>query len=272
MGYTLLAARYNRAVKFRVLGSFGGDSPACRMTSFLIDGTVAVDAGAITRALPIVDQGRIRHVLITHSHIDHTATLPFLIENTFGFDHEAMSIYSTRRILAVVRRHVFNNDTWPDFSRIPNRVYPRLRFVAVEAEHPFVIPGLPGGELEVTAIPVNHIVPTVGLLLRQGGASVLFTSDTGPTERVWAVANATDDLRAVITECSFPNRLQSIADASLHLSPQTLAGELAKLRRPTRILIYHFKPPHIDELRAELAATELPWPIEELEQGREYEF
>ncbi len=242
------------------------------MTSFLIDGTVAVDAGAITRALPIQDQSRIRHVLITHSHIDHTATLPFLIENTFGVDDDAMSIYSTRRILAVVRRHVFNNDTWPDFSRIPNRVYPRLRFVGIEAERPFVIPGLPSGDLEVTAVPVNHIVPTVGLLLRQAGSSVLFTSDTGPTQRVWEVANEAADLRAVITECSFPNRLQSLADVSLHLSPQTLAVELAKLDRATRVLIYHFKPPYVDELRAELAATELPWPVEELEQGGEYEF
>ncbi len=272
MGYTLLAARYTHVVKLRVLGSFGGDSPTCRMTSFVVDDTVAVDAGAITRALPIPEQSRIRHVLITHSHIDHTATLPFLIENTFGVNEEAMSIYSTRRILAVVRRHVFNNDTWPDFSRIPNRVYPRLRFVAIEAERPFVITGLPSGDLEVTAVPVNHIVPTVGLLLRQGGGSILFTSDTGPTDRVWQVANETSDLGAVITECSFPNRLQALADVSLHLSPQTLADELGKLNRPTRVLIYHFKPPYVDELRAELGSTRLPWPVEELEQGREYEF
>jgi len=242
------------------------------MTSFLVDGTVAVDAGAITRSLPIAEQSQVRHVFITHSHIDHTANLPFLIENTFGIEDDPLAIYSTRRILAVVRRHVFNNDTWPDFSRIPNRVYPRLRFVDIEAERPYVISGLPSGDLEVTAVPVNHIVPTVGLLLRQGGGSVLFTSDTGPTERVWQVANAATDLRAVITECSFPNRLQSLADVSLHLTPQTLSAELAKLERPARVLIYHFKPPYVDELRAQLAATALPRPIEELEQGREYDF
>jgi phosphoribosyl 1,2-cyclic phosphodiesterase len=62
------------------------------MTSFLLDSVVAVDAGAITRALSIEQQRQIRHVLVTHSHMDHTASLPFLIENTFGPNHEPVSI------------------------------------------------------------------------------------------------------------------------------------------------------------------------------------
>jgi len=254
----------------RVLGSFGGDSPDCRMTSFLVDGLVAIDAGAITRALTIEEQLAIRHVIITHTHVDHTATLPFLIENIFGANQEAVSIYSTKRVLAGVRRHLFNNDTWPDFTRIPNHFYPTVRFVEIETEVPFQIQGLPQGDLEITAIPVNHVVPTVGLLLRQRESSVLFSSDTGPTDRIWEVANQTDDLAALITECSFPNRMQEVADVSLHLSPQTLAHEISKLDRQTRILIYHFKPPYVEELRAELRATTMRHPIEELEQGRTY--
>ena len=133
------------------------------------------------------------------------------------------------------------------------------------------IEGLAGGDLEVTAIPVNHIVPTTGLLLRQAGASTLFTSDTGPTERIWEVANQTEDLAAVITECSFPNRLQDVADVSLHLSPQSLAAELRKLKRDVPVYLYHFKPPYVEELRAELAATDVPHPVTELEQDRTYD-
>ncbi len=254
----------------RVLGSFGGDDPHCRMTSFLLDGAVAIDAGAITRALTIDEQRSIRHVLLTHTHMDHTATLPFLIENSFGVSSEPVSIYCPKQVLAGVRRHLFNNDTWPDFTRIPNQLYPSVVFEEIEAEEPFVIGGLPGGPLEVTAIPVNHIVPTVGLLLRQGGRSLLFTSDTGPTERVWEVANATEDLAAVIVECSFPDRLRDVAEISLHLTPAMLADELAKLSRRAEVLVYHFKPPYVDELRRELAAADLPWPARELEQGRTY--
>jgi len=259
-------------MEFRILGSYGGDSPDCRMTSFLIDGSVVVDAGAITRALTIDEQREIRHVLVSHTHMDHTATLPFLIENIFGTHPEPVSIYCSKRVLGAVRRHLFNNDTWPDFSRIPDHVEPSVKFHETEAEQPFVITGLAGGDLEVTAIPVNHIVPTTGFLLRQGSSSVLFTSDTGPTDRIWQVADATPDLAALITECSFPNRLQAVADVSLHLTPATLAGELAKLQREIPVYLYHFKPPYVDELRAELAATEMPVPVTELEQDRRYLF
>ena len=259
-------------MKLRVLGSFGGDSPDCRMTSFLINGCVAVDAGAITRALSIAEQRSVRHVILTHTHMDHTNTLPFLIENCFGANEEPVAIYCTKRAMAGVRRHLFNNDTWPDFTRIPNHLYPSLRFEEIELERPFVITTPGGPDLEVIAIEVNHIVPTAGLLIRQGSSSVIFTSDTGPTDRIWEIANATEDLAAVITECSFPNRLQEVADVSLHMTPASLAVELAKLRRRVPVLIYHFKPPYVDELRRELAATALPHPIEELIQDGTYEF
>ncbi len=259
-------------MEFRVLGSFGGDSPVCRMTSFLVDGCVAVDAGAITRALTIDEQRRVRHVLITHTHMDHTTTLPFLIENSFGSNDRPVSIFCTKRVLAGVRRHVFNNDTWPDFTRIPNHLYPSVRFEEIEIERPFLITGLPSGDLEVTAIEVNHIVPTTGLLLRQGSSSIIFTSDTGPTDRIWEVANQTADLRALITEVSFPNRLQNVADVSLHLTPATLARELAKLEREVEVYLYHYKPPYVEELREEIAATALPHPVTELEQDAVYTF
>jgi ribonuclease BN (tRNA processing enzyme) len=242
------------------------------MTSFLVDSRVAIDAGAITRALTIEEQRQVRHVLITHTHMDHTNTLPFLIENSFGASDVPVSIFCTKRVLAGIRRHLFNNDTWPDFTRIPDHLYPSVRFQEIEIEVPFIIDDLPNGPLEVTAIEVNHIVPTTGLLLRQGSSSIVFTSDTGPTSRIWEVANATEDLAAVITEVSFPNRLQDIADVSLHLTPQTLNTELEKLDRQTPVYLYHFKPPYIEELRAELAGSALRYPVEELEQDRTYRF
>jgi ribonuclease BN (tRNA processing enzyme) len=242
------------------------------MTSFLIDDRVAIDAGAITRALTIEEQRLVRHVLITHTHMDHTNTLPFLIENSFGSSDEPVSIFCTKRVLAGVRRHLFNNDTWPDFTRIPDHLYPSVRFQEIEIEVPFVIDNLPGGPLEVTAIEVTHIVPTTGLLLRQGASSVIFTSDTGPTSRIWEVAQASEDLAAIITEVSFPNRMQDVADVSLHLTPQTLNTELSKLDRQIPVYLYHFKPPYVEELRSELAETELRYPVEELEQDRTYRF
>ncbi len=262
---------YTGAVKLRILGSYGGSAPGCRMTSFLLDEVVAVDAGSTTAALSIAEQRRVRHVLVSHSHMDHTASLPFLVENVFGAGDEAVVIYSTATVLRRLRTAIFNNDTWPDFTRIPSHLYPVVRFVEIEAERPFVLEGLPSGELEVTAVPVDHVVPTVGFLLRQGGRSLLFTSDTGPTERVWQVANAADDLAGVIVECSFPSRMREVAEVSLHLTPELLAAELGKLERDVPVWLYHLKPPYLDELRREIGATAFPHPVEELEQGATYE-
>jgi ribonuclease BN (tRNA processing enzyme) len=254
-------------MEWLVLGSFGGSSPDCRMTSFLINKELALDAGAITQALSIEQQHTIRRIVITHSHLDHIASIPFLIENTFGSLSEPIEILLTPQVLSSVKRHLFNNDTWPDFTRIPNDMLPALRLIEVEPRRPFVSNGL-----TLTPIPVRHTVPTHGYLVDDGSTAVLFTSDTGPTEEVWRVANTTPDLAAVIVELSFPNRMQTVADLSLHFTPRTLAVELAKLERDVPVYLYHFKPPYVGELRAEVAAARFPHPVEELRQGGTYRF
>jgi ribonuclease BN (tRNA processing enzyme) len=254
-------------MEWHVLGSFGGSSPTCRMTSFLINGELALDAGSITQALPLEAQRRIRHIVLTHSHLDHTASIPFLVENTFGEQREALEILVTPQVMRTVKLHLFNNDTWPDFTRIPNDLLPAIRLVQVEPRAPFSANGL-----RLTPYPVRHTVPTHGYLVEDGSGAVLFTSDTGPTSEVWEVANRAAGLRAVIVEVSFPSRMQAVADLSLHLTPTTLAGELAKLKRDVAVYLYHLKPAYVGELREELAATTFPHPVEELRQGDTYTF
>ena len=254
-------------MKWHVLGSFGGSSPTCRMTSFLINDELALDAGSITQALPLDAQRRIRQIVLTHSHLDHTASIPFLVENRFGEQREALEILVTPQVLHTVKRHLFNNDTWPDFTRIPNDMLPAVRLVEVEPRATFAASGV-----RLTSVPVRHTVPTHGYLVEDEGGAVLFTSDTGPTEEVWALANHTRKLKAVIVEVSFPSRMQAVADVSLHLTPTTLAAELAKLRRDVAVHLYHLKPAYVDELRQELAATRFPHPVEELRQDHTYTF
>jgi ribonuclease BN (tRNA processing enzyme) len=253
---------------WHILGSFGGSSPTCRTTSFLINGELALDAGSITQALPLEAQRRIRQIVLTHSHLDHIASIPFLVENTFAEQRDALEILVTPQVLRTVKLHLFNNDTWPDFTRIPNDLLPAIRLRQVEPRAPFSLKGL-----RLTPVPVRHTVPTHAYLVEEEeGGVVLFTSDTGPTDEVWEVANRTSKLRAVIVEVSFPTRMQAVADVSLHLTPTTLAGELAKLRRDVAVYLYHLKPAYVDELRQELAATRLPHAAEELRQGEVYRF
>lgn len=236
------------------------------MTCLLFGGRVALDAGSLSHALPIERQVAVQSIILSHSHIDHTSSLPFFVENVFGKTEGAIDIFGSPATVYAIRKHLFNNDTWPDFTRIPNHLLPAVRFREFEEEVPLTLHGV-----RFTPFPVDHLVPTHGFLIEQDGAAIIWSSDTGPTRRLWEIANQTKNLRAICLETSFDNALQAVADISLHLTPRTLAEELRKLERRVPILVHHIKPPCRDKIREEIAALGNP-DISLLEQGRVYEF
>ena len=240
-------------MRVRVLGAHGGSSPSHRQTSFLVNGTVCVDAGAITDALSLEEQARVRAVLVTHAHMDHVSSLPFLVENVFGRTSSPLEIVAPEEVLSALKKHLFNDALWPDFSRLPNDRVPAVTFRSVAALEPFEV-----GGLTVTAVPVSHVVPTVGYILEDGGTSIVFSGDTGPTEALWRAARARAGVKGLFVECSFPNSLQHLADVSKHLTPATLRIEIAKLPPNAPIHLYHMKPPTLEILRAEVAALREP--------------
>ncbi len=253
-------------MRIQVLGGYGGESLECRMTCLLINGRVALDAGSLSQALSVERQVEVHTILLSHSHMDHTNSLPFFIENVYGKTDKAIDIYGSTATVYAIRKYLFNNATWPDFTRLPNHLLPAMRFHELESEVPVVIDGV-----TFTPIPVSHTVPTHGFLIEQNGSAVLWSSDTGPTQRFWEVANRTPNLRAVCIDTSFDNSLQPIADVSLHLTPQTLQAELRKLERKVPILLHHLKPPCVDKIHEEIRKLRIP-DVEFLEQGREYTF
>ncbi len=253
-------------MRIEVLGSYGGESLECRMTCLLINGTVALDAGSLTQALPLERQVGVHSILFSHSHMDHTSALPFFIENVYGQSSGAIDLYGSGPTNYAIRKYLFNNATWPDFTRLPNHLLPAVRFHEIRSEVPLEIDGV-----RFTPIPVDHLVPTHGFLIQADGAAVLWSSDTGPTRRLWEVANRTRNLKAVCIDTSFDNALQQIADVSLHLTPRTLAEELEKLHVPVPILLHHLKPPCIARIRDEVEALGRP-DVGFLEQGKVYEF
>jgi ribonuclease BN (tRNA processing enzyme) len=253
-------------MKIEVLGSYGGESAGHRMTCLLIDETVSLDAGSLSQALPVERQQQVQSIVLSHSHMDHTTSLPFFVENVFGKLRDAVEIYASPATVYAVRKHLFNNDVWPDFTRIPNHLLPALRFHELADEVPFEV-----GGVRFTPISVNHLVPTFGYLIEKDGAKVLWSSDTGPTRRIWEIANSIKDLAAVWLEVSFDNRLQPIADLSLHLTPQTVAVELRQLKRRVPVLLHHLKPTCADRIREEVKALGNP-DVDFLEQGRIYNF
>ncbi|MCH9648611.1 MAG: 3',5'-cyclic-nucleotide phosphodiesterase [Deltaproteobacteria bacterium] len=253
-------------MRIRVLGGDGGESLNSRMTCLLVNDVVALDAGSLTQGLSIEEQVAVRSIVLSHSHMDHTNSLPFFIENVFGKTDRPIDIHASAATIYAIRKYLFNNEVWPDFSRLPNHLLPSVRFEELETEVPRVIDGV-----KFTPILVNHVIPTFGFRIEQEGVAVLWSSDTGPTQRLWEVANETPNLKAVFIETSFDNSMQDVADISQHLTPRTLQGELNKLSRPVPILLHHLKPPCVQRIRAEIRDLGNP-DIEFLEQGRTYEF
>ncbi len=253
-------------MRLQVLGGFGGESRDCRMTCLLINGSIALDAGSLSQVLSIERQVEVHSILLSHSHMDHTNSLPFFIENVYGKSERPIDIHASEATVYAIRKYLFNNATWPDFTRLPNHLLPAMRFTEFQSEVPLTIDGV-----TFTPIPVDHLVPTHGFLIEQDGAAILWSSDTGPTQRLWEVANRTPNLKAVCIDTSFDNSLQDVADISLHLTPQTLEIELRKLQKRVPILVHHLKPPCVEKIHEEVRRLGNP-DIEFLEQGREYRF
>ncbi len=149
---------------------------------------------------------------------------------------------------------------------LPNHLLPALRFNELTDEEPIVLEGI-----KFTPIPTHHVVHTHGFLIEKAGAAVLWSSDTGPTRRLWEVANLVPNLSAIFLETSFDSSMQSVADQSQHLTPATMFRELRKLERRVPIILHHLKPPYLDRIRAEVEEMGHP-DVSFIEQGRTYEF
>ena len=253
-------------MKVRVLGCYGGNMPGHGMTSFLVNDTLAMDAGWVSGALSLKEQEKVKDILISHSHLDHTCTLPFLIDNNFNSPGFSLRIYAIPEVIASMKNHLFNNLTWPDFTCLPNDLTPVLKLVEIPIEHSFTVNGL-----TIRAVHVSHIVPTTGFILDDRRGVLAFSSDTGPTERFWEIVNGIKHLRAVITETSFPTELQELANVSGHLTPATLKQELRKLQRDVPVYLYGGKPKHLKTIRREVKALK-DARLRMLVQGRTYRF
>ena len=253
-------------MKIQVLGCSGGESPTRRLTCLLINDRIALDAGSLTQGLELERQADVGAIVLTHSHLDHTNAIPFFIENVYGLRRAAIDLYASKATIYALRRNLFNDASWPDFTRLPNHLLPAIQFHELETELPVTLDGV-----RLTPIAVDHLVPTHGFLIEQGNSAMLWSSDTGPTERLWEIANRTPNLKALCIEVSFDNSMQQIADVSMHLTPRTLGVELGKLEREVPILLHHVKPQCAKQIEREVAEwTRMD--IGFLEQGRTYEF
>jgi ribonuclease BN (tRNA processing enzyme) len=253
-------------MKLRVLGCSGGSVRGRFLSCFLLNDRIALDAGGLTGPLTLEEQLGVRHVIVSHTHLDHNCGLPFFVDNVFGRLDEPIFVYGTAPVVESLRNHMFNDELWPDFSRLPSAEAPTLKFQEVKPEEVFEIEGL-----SFTPIEVEHLIPTVGFVIDDGSGSIIYTSDTGPTHRIWQVASSQPSLKCVITEISFSDDDEALARASGHMTPGILAGELKKISKDVRVLITHTKPGHLPRIKKELGALNLT-NVELIEQDKTYVF
>ncbi|OUR94876.1 hypothetical protein A9Q84_17360 [Halobacteriovorax marinus] len=231
----------------RIIGGHGGVSPGFRATSYLIDGKLLIDAGSVASGVQIAEQVLIDNILISHSHLDHISDLAFLADNCFGLKGRPFEIYTSPNIKKNIMTHLLNDTIWPDFTKLPNESNPTLRFNELPPEVPVQI-----GDYTVTTIRVNHPGPGHGFIIEKKNSCIVFTQDTGPTEKIWEIAKTKKNLKAIFTEVSFPNSLMQIAIDSQHHTPSTMEEEIKKMPADVPIFLGHLKPNFQDQLFKEI--------------------
>ncbi len=252
----------------RVLGCSGSIAAGSRTTSFLIDDDLLVDAGTGVGDLSIDELERIDHVVVSHSHLDHVLAIGLLADTVsrrrLAAGRGPIAVHALPATIAALRAHVFNDVIWPDFSRLPSVERPLLRFVAFG-----IGDVLRFGARHVEVLSAAHTVPAVGFAVSRGAGSPawVFTGDTGPNPALWRRLRELDVAHLVI-ETAFGNEDAALADVSGHLSPATLARELAQLDARVDVHVTHVKPGEVDAVMAQIAALGLPHRVHALAAGQ----
>lgn len=233
----------------------------------LVDHDILIDAGTGVGDLSLAELAMIDHVFITHSHLDHIACLPFIVDTVGDMRNRPLVVHGTAATLEIIRTHIFNWAIWPDFTEIPGPESPFLHCETLEAGQPVTLDGR-----TLTALPANHTVPAVGYHLDSGEGSLVFTGDTTASDDLWKAVNRILNLRYLIIETAFSNREKRLAHMSKHLCPSMLADELLKLQRAPEIFITHLKPGQIELTMQELQEDIGEYQPRMLQNGQVFDF
>ncbi|HEY3057101.1 MAG TPA: 3',5'-cyclic-nucleotide phosphodiesterase [Thermoanaerobaculia bacterium] len=236
-------------MRLKVLGAYGASDAEHNLTGYLLDDWFAVDAGTLTSKLSFAQQSRIQGVFITHPHADHIRDLPHLIHNRFSQNVAALTVFAARDVMDLLSKNVFNGIVWPDFSTLtsPLTGKPAVQYRVMTAGKKIVF-----NDIGLTAVPVDHGIPAAGVIVEMNSQAIIFTGDTGPTNEIWKRTNKTENVVAVVTEASFPNDQQSLADESAHLSPQTFGDELKKISVDAPVYASHRKIPFERDIESQI--------------------
>lgn len=224
-------------MELRILGCSGGMGVDLRTTTLLLDDDVLIDAGTGVGDLDISAMTHLRHVFLSHSHLDHIASLPLLVDTIFDQIKEPIVVHGQAETLKALQDHVFNNIIWPDFSRLPNPEHPVMCYEAMAPTDVYQL-----GDRSIEMITVKHSVPSVGYRVTTPTGVFAFSGDTSTNDNLWEVLNSGSKLDLLIVEAAFANKDKQLSQQAHHYCPETLAADIAKLKHQPEIYISHNKP------------------------------
>jgi ribonuclease BN (tRNA processing enzyme) len=230
-------------MELSVLGCSGGVGANLRTTILKLDQQVLIDAGTGLGDLTLSEMEQIRHIFLTHSHLDHITSIPLLIDSIFDRIKQPIIIHGLEATISALKTHIFNNVIWPDFSILPNSDSPVMKYQTMV---PGEIVELNGNKIEM--IPVNHIVPGVGYRVDTGKNVFAFSGDTTTNDTFWDALNQHSKLDLLFVESAFPNREMDLCRRAGHYCPEMLAKDIVKLKHKPEIYITHNKPGDEDEI------------------------
>ena len=240
----------------KILGAYGSKYKNLHSTCLQITDTLLIDAGNIIK--PLKENAKnIEYILLTHSHFDHIADLPFLIDTFFEKRVTSLNIYATKQTINHLKQHIFNNSIWPDFTQIKLLNQKKaLKLHPIELNKNILIDGI-----MVKAIKNNHLEGSCGYVFTKNEATFLFTSDTYICNEIIDEINTNKKIQYLIIETSFPSAYEKLAKISKHLTPKLLKNFLKKINRKIDIYINHVKPVYKHTIQKEIKELNINAPI-----------
>jgi cAMP phosphodiesterase len=249
-------------MRLQVLGCSGGIGKELHTTSFLIDDSILIDCGTGIGTLDLRALKKIRNVFLTHSHLDHIAGLPLLIDTIFDTLTTPLTIHGSKETIEALQKHIFNNAIWPDFAVIPSANTPVMQYNILQPDTAYTT-----GNCTLEMVPVNHVIPANGYYIECSTGSFAFSGDTTSNDCFWDSLNNKKSLDYLFVESAFPNREIEICKLAYHYCPQLLSTDLKKLKHRPKIYISHLKPGSEDETMNEILNAKTGFDIERLQSG-----
>ncbi len=225
-------------MNIRILGCSGGIGLGNKTTSLLLDDSVLIDCGTGLGDLSLEEMSKLQHIFITHSHLDHIALLPMLLDTVYDdLVERPLTLHCKQETYDILANNIFNWNVWPNFFELPNAETPVIVYESMQ-------PGdcIEFGDKVVKMVEVNHAVPAAAYIINNGTGSIAFTGDTYINDTFWQALNEEPRMDMVIVECGFTNEDEAIGRDAKHYYPNALADDLKKLNHRPDLYISHLQP------------------------------